>query len=126
MDTEHPESKSERPQIAPLAHIGKKWKRRTAAAAPAYGAAVEAQETQRLQRHLLTMLSQIDYRLAEHKAIAVGVSDKLDHIHGDVMAMRETLSIQRPECYGQPPRRARARRAKKPAAPEDARAPTPE
>jgi len=120
MDPEEPAFKSERATIAPLAKLGGKWRRRTLAAAPAYEAATAAQETERLQRHVLSMLSQIDYRLAEHKAIAVGVSDKLDHIHGDVLALRETLSIQRPECYGQPPRPRRAKRRPQPPAPENA------
>ena len=40
------------------------------------------------------------------------ISANLDHLHGDVTALREVARVPRPECYPDVDRKRRARRAR--------------
>lgn len=115
-----------RPPLASSKKVAEKWRRRAVTAAPKWAEAMAANDLERFKQQLLSTLTRIDYHLAENKNVGRALADKMDHIHRDVAAIRETLSIQRPECAPPAPRPARARRAPKPAAPPDAAPPLPQ
>jgi len=109
---------NDQPSVPTAEEAARRWKQGMDAHFAAHPPDDPTERADQQQRQILSMLGRIDYTLAEIKRATLATVDKVDHIHDDVMALREVCSIQRPECYPPAPARRRRRRAIKPPAAE--------
>lgn len=66
---------------------------------------------------LISLLSRLQGTLDKLAGELVRISGNLDHLHADVVAIREVALVPRPECYPDAERKAGARRARRRPAP---------
>jgi len=127
--------------IPTAAQIAEKWRRNALAAADTYAEAIAgikrhaADVAAAARAECLETLSELQHRarelrdsphaeqltrLAATQAEEIArIARNLDHLHDDVVALRELANSPRPECYPDAPRRRRARRAPDDAARRD-------
>ena len=109
---------SERPKVPSPEAAAETWRRNSQPAAEKWDENTRAGHAKWLQNTLLSGLARIFDRVDDGERRLARLADNLDHLHDDVIALRERANVPRPECYPPAPRpRVRARRARQPEPP---------